>query len=87
MRQPVWRDAFPAQAEAPPTVHAPCHALLTQVSAPLSCRAALQTFLPLLLLGAVFSIVFITTRNLLPPIVLHSLWNVFVIWNLLKAGG
>jgi membrane protease YdiL (CAAX protease family) len=39
----------------------------------------LQTFLPLLVLGMVFSCVFLLTRNLLPPIVLHSFWNVFVL--------
>ncbi|KAL6755451.1 CAAX protease self-immunity-domain-containing protein [Haematococcus lacustris] len=47
------------------------------------CHFRLQTFLPLLILGCVFSCVYITTRNLLPPTLLHSLWNVFVLVNLL----
>lgn len=49
------------------------------------CHFRLQTFFPLLLLGVIFSSVFVVTRNLLPPIVLHSLWNLFVLSNLLKA--
>ncbi|KAG1671715.1 hypothetical protein FOA52_007507, partial [Chlamydomonas sp. UWO 241] len=47
------------------------------------CHFRLQTFLPLLILGIVFSTVFLATRNLLPPILLHSAWNVFVLFNLL----
>jgi len=43
------------------------------------CHFRLQTFLPLLVLGMVFSGVFLVTRNLLPTIVLHSAWNVFVL--------
>lgn len=43
----------------------------------------LQTFLPLLILGMVFSSIFLYTRNLLPPIILHSAWNIFVLMNLL----
>lgn len=51
-------------------------------------RRAAQTFLPLLVLGVVFSVVYLSTRNLLPPMVLHSAWNVFVLANLLlKTGG
>lgn len=38
------------------------------------------------MLGGVFSAVFVRTRNLLPPIVLHSLWNVYVLSNLVKPG-
>lgn len=49
-------------------------------------RPLAQTFLPLLMLGGVFSAVFVRTRNLLPPIVLHSLWNVYVLSNLVKPG-
>ena len=47
------------------------------------CHFRLQTFLPLLLLGMVFSGIFLYTRNLLPPIMLHSAWNIFVLFNLL----
>jgi hypothetical protein len=35
----------------------------------------------------VFSTVFLATRNLLPPMVLHSAWNVFVLANLLLRPG
>ena len=48
------------------------------------CHFRLQTFLPLLVLGILFSSVFVLTRNLLPPILLHSLWNLFVLGNLIK---
>lgn len=54
-----------------------------QPSLLLSCRAVLQTFLPLLVLGIIFSSIFLLTRNLLSPIILHSLWNIFVLYNLL----
>jgi len=47
------------------------------------CHFRLQTFLPLLMLGIVFSLVFLATRNLIPPIVLHSAWNIYVLFNLL----
>lgn len=42
-----------------------------------------QTFLPLLVLGGVFSAVFLATGNLLPTVVAHSLWNIFVLANLM----
>lgn len=51
------------------------------------CHFRHQTFLPLLMLGSVFSAIFIKTRNLLPPIVLHSLWNVYVMFSLIKGNG
>lgn len=46
------------------------------------CHFRLQTFLPLLVLGIIFSLIFLITRNLLPPIILHSLWNIYVLINL-----
>lgn len=67
-------DALPCLPLVP---HNPQPSLL------LSCRAALQTFLPLLVLGIIFSSIFLLTRNLLSPIILHSLWNIFVLYNLL----
>lgn len=39
------------------------------------CHFRFQTFLPLLVLGVIFSLVFIRTNNLVPPIILHSAWN------------
>ncbi|GFR52723.1 hypothetical protein Agub_g15276, partial [Astrephomene gubernaculifera] len=35
------------------------------------CHFRMQTFLPLLVLGVVFSLVFIRTNNLIPPVLLH----------------
>lgn len=51
------------------------------------CHFRLQTFAPLLVLGVVFSIVFLKTRNLLPPVLLHSLWNIYVLMNLVLRPG
>jgi membrane protease YdiL (CAAX protease family) len=39
------------------------------------------------MLGSVFSAIFIKTRNLLPPIILHSLWNVYVLMCLVNGNG
>lgn len=47
------------------------------------CHFRLQTFAPLVLLGLIFSVLFHKTNNLLPPIVLHSLWNFYVLFQLL----
>lgn len=46
----------------------------------------LQTLLPLLVLGVVFSAVFLQQRNLLPAVVLHSFWNIYVLFNLYTSG-
>lgn len=43
--------------------------------------------LPLLLLGCVFGASYAYTRNLLAPIVLHSLWNVGLLVQLLAGSG
>jgi len=40
----------------------------------------LENFLPLTLLGAVMGYVFVSTRNLLASMVLHSLWNIFTLY-------
>jgi membrane protease YdiL (CAAX protease family) len=48
-----------------------------------SAHLRLATFAPLLLLGLVFAFVYQRTHNLLPPILLHSGWNLYVIYNLL----
>lgn len=42
--------------------------------------------LPLLLLGCVFGAAYAATRNLLAPIALHSLWNCWLLAQLLRAG-
>ena len=47
------------------------------------CHFRAQTVLPLLLLGTLFSFIFMRTHNLVAPIVLHSLWNVYVLITLI----
>ncbi|GMH22672.1 hypothetical protein Nepgr_024515 [Nepenthes gracilis] len=43
-----------------------------------------QRMLPLILLGVVMGIVFTRSRNLVPSMLLHSLWNAFVFLDLMK---
>ncbi|KAL8158895.1 hypothetical protein V2J09_000432 [Rumex salicifolius] len=43
-----------------------------------------QRMLPLILLGVVMGVVFSRSRNLLPSMLLHSLWNGFVFLDLMK---
>ncbi|KAG6529625.1 uncharacterized protein LOC122042570 [Zingiber officinale] len=43
-----------------------------------------QRLLPLVFLGVVMGVVFARSKNLLPPILLHSLWNGFVFLDLMK---
>jgi membrane protease YdiL (CAAX protease family) len=45
------------------------------------CR--LENLLPLTLLGAVMGYVFVSTRNLLASMVLHSFWNVFTLYSMI----
>ncbi|XP_028773195.1 uncharacterized protein LOC114730315 [Neltuma alba] len=44
----------------------------------------LQRTLPLVFLGMVMGVVFVRSRNLLPSMLLHSLWNAFVFLDLMK---
>ncbi|CAN1178226.1 hypothetical protein LINPERHAP2_LOCUS33557 [Linum perenne] len=44
----------------------------------------LQRMLPLVFLGVVMGVVFARSRNLLPAMLLHSLWNGFVFLDLMK---
>ena len=43
-------------------------------------------FLPLLLLGLVFGAVYVQTRNLWPPILLHAVWNVILLQQIRASG-
>lgn len=43
-----------------------------------------QTILPLIFLGVVMGVVFARSRNLLPTMLLHSLWNGFVFLDLMR---
>ncbi|XP_054825256.1 uncharacterized protein LOC129322851 [Prosopis cineraria] len=44
----------------------------------------LQRMLPLIFLGMVMGVIFTRSRNLLPSMLLHSLWNSFVFLDLMK---
>ena len=46
------------------------------------CHFRLETVAPLLLLGLVLGGVYMRTNNLMPPILVHSLWNLYVIWTI-----
>jgi len=46
-----------------------------------------EGFLPLLLLGGVFGAAYLHNGNLVPAIVLHSLWNVCLLVQILVTGG
>lgn len=46
-----------------------------------------EGFLPLLLLGCVFGLVYVRTRNLVAPVLLHSAWNVMLLVQILLMGG
>ena len=46
-----------------------------------------EGFIPLVLLGLVFGAAYARTRNLLPSMLLHSLWNVCLLAQLLAGGG
>eukprot|EP00775_Hariotina_reticulata_P004421 gene4421-biopygen6149 len=47
------------------------------------CHSRNEAFAPLLLLGLVIGALYMTCRNLLPPMVLHGLWNTYVLGTLL----
>ena len=47
---------------------------------------SLQRFIPLSLLGLILGTVYLYSRSLAAPIMLHSLWNLYIFWNLLKRG-
>ena len=44
----------------------------------------IQRMLPLVFLGMVMGVIFVRSRNLLPSMLLHSLWNGFVFFTLMK---
>lgn len=44
----------------------------------------IQRMIPLIFLGIVMGAVFVRSRNLLPSMLLHSLWNAFVFLDLMK---
>jgi len=42
-------------------------------------------FVPLLVLGGLLGLLFVHTRNLLAPMLLHSFWNLFVFFEITKG--
>ena len=46
-----------------------------------------EGFLPLLVLGCVFGVVYVRSRNLLPSVLLHSAWNVMLLAQIMLMGG
>lgn len=46
------------------------------------CHFNQDTFAPLVLLGVVFGWLYAKCNNLLPPMILHSLWNTYVLGTL-----
>ena len=44
-----------------------------------------EGFVPLLLLGSVFGAAYLKTRNLVPAVLLHSLWNVALLTQILSS--
>ena len=47
---------------------------------------SLQRLAPLALLGLILGAVYLRTRNLIAPVFLHSLWNMYIFWHLVKRG-
>lgn len=47
---------------------------------------SLQRLIPLIILGLILGVVYVRTHNLMAPIALHSLWNMYIFWNLLRKG-
>ncbi|XP_022957791.1 uncharacterized protein LOC111459227 isoform X2 [Cucurbita moschata] len=60
-----------------------CSILVSSVAFALA-HFNMQKMLPLILLGMVMGTVFARTRNLLPSMLLHSLWNAFVFLDLMR---
>ena len=47
---------------------------------------SMQRFLPIMLLGMILGTLYARTRNLLPCVLLHSLWNAYIFWQLTCRG-
>ncbi|XP_059662267.1 uncharacterized protein LOC132308259 [Cornus florida] len=60
-----------------------CSILVSSVAFALA-HFNIQRMLPLIFLGIVMGVIFARSRNLLPSILLHSLWNGFVFLDLMK---
>ncbi|KAL3844533.1 hypothetical protein ACJIZ3_001936 [Penstemon smallii] len=60
-----------------------CSILMSSVAFALA-HFNIQRMLPLIFLGVVMGVTYTRSRNLLPSMLLHSLWNGFVFWDLMK---
>uniref|UniRef100_A0A2P2KDU6 CAAX prenyl protease 2/Lysostaphin resistance protein A-like domain-containing protein n=2 Tax=Rhizophora mucronata TaxID=61149 RepID=A0A2P2KDU6_RHIMU len=60
-----------------------CAVILSSVAFALA-HFNVQRMLPLIFLGVVMGVIFARSKNLLPSIILHSLWNGFVFLDLMK---
>lgn len=60
-----------------------CAILVSSVAFALA-HLNIQRMLPLMLLGMVMGVIFTRSRNLLPSMLVHSLWNGFVFLDLMK---
>ncbi|PIM98765.1 hypothetical protein CDL12_28752 [Handroanthus impetiginosus] len=60
-----------------------CSILVSSVAFALA-HFNVQRMLPLIFLGVVMGVTYARSRNLLPPMLLHSLWNGFVFLDLMK---
>ena len=85
---PVWEEAIfrgfllPSLTRYMPLTAAIVVSALSFAGAHFS----LQRFLPLVLLGIIFGTLLVRTRNLLPCVLLHSLWNAYIFWQLTCRG-
>jgi Type II CAAX prenyl endopeptidase Rce1-like len=81
---PLWEEAvfrgflLPSLCRSLP----PAGAVLASGALFAACHFRPEMLAPLLLLGVVFGALYLATRNLLPSVVAHGLWNVHVLGTL-----
>ncbi|CAK0780456.1 hypothetical protein CVIRNUC_005059 [Coccomyxa viridis] len=85
---PVWEEAIfrgfllPSLTKYMPAMAAVAVSALGFAGAHFS----MQRFLPIMLLGMILGTLYVRTRNLLPCVLLHSLWNAYIFWQLTCRG-
>ena len=86
---PIWEEAIfrgfllPSLAKWMPVSAAVLLSSLVFAAAHFS----LQRFAPLLLLGVIMGTLFVRSRNLLSSVALHSLWNMWIFWQVCCRAG
>lgn len=85
---PIWEEAMFRGFFLPSlTRYMPMGAALLLTSAVFAmAHFSFQRLVPLIILGLILGLVYVRTRNLMAPIALHSLWNMYIFWNLLRKG-